>query len=130
MSEALSWPVHPGGSGSSDDVADALAAAEDAERPAQRYLAAHAAALRVAASVLAARRPRLNGRRGVWEVVAAVAPELGEWAAYFEALDLKRQAVAAGASGIVSSREADDLVRDAGAFADAAAWYRGGARRG
>lgn len=123
MSEAVPWvdvDTH-------DDVAAALAAAEDAVRPAPRYLAAHAAALRVAATVLAVRRPRLTGRRGVWEVVAAVAPELGEWAAYFGALELKRQAVAAGASGIVGTREADDLVRDARAFAAAAQWYR---RRG
>lgn len=126
MSEAVPWvdvDTH-------DDVAAALAAAEDAVRPAPRYLAAHAAALRVAATVLAVRRPRLTGRRGVWEVVAAVAPELGEWAAYFGALELKRQAVAAGASGIVGTREADDLVRDARAFAAAAQWYRGQEYRG
>lgn len=113
-----------------DDVAAALAQATDAERPAERYLAAHAAALRVAAAVLAVRRPRLSGRRSVWQVVAAVAPELAEWAAWFAGLELKRQAVAAGAVGIVSTREADDLVRDAYAFAEAAAWYRGGGGRG
>lgn len=117
------------GGGAVDDVAAALAVAEDAVRPATRYLAAHAAALRVAAAVLAVRRPRLRGRRGVWEVVAAVAPELGEWAAYFGTLELKRQAVAAGASGLVGTREADDLVRDAEAFAAAAAWYCGGGGR-
>ena len=49
-----------------------------------------------------------------------VAPELGEWAAFFGALQLKRQAVQAGASALVTEREADDLVRDAQAFAAAA----------
>lgn len=89
-------------------------------RPAERYLAAHRAALRVAAGVLARRRPRLRQRVGIWVVVAQVAPELGEWAQYFSLHQLKVQAVEAGAVGLVSSREADDLVRDAHAFAEAA----------
>ena len=103
-----------------DDVASALAAAEDAVRPADRYLAAHRAALRVAAGVLARRRPKLRERRSIWAVVAQVAPELGEWAEYFAMLQLKVEAVQAGAVGLVTSREADDLVRDAQAFAVAA----------
>ncbi len=127
-SPAQVWGVEAG-----DDIEAALAAAADAVLPAERYVAAHRAALRVAAWVLASRQARLRGRRpGVWEVVAAIAPELAEWAAYFGALELKRQAVAAGAFALVSTREADDLVRDARAFADAARWYRGrgGARHG
>lgn len=103
-----------------DDVGAALAAAEDAAGPAARYLAAHRAALRVAAGVLAARRPRLRERRNIWAVVAQVAPELGEWADYFAMLQLKVQAVEAGAVGVVTAREADDLMRDAQAFAVAA----------
>lgn len=103
-----------------DDVAAALVAAEDAVRPADRYLAAHRAALRVAADVLARRRPRLRERRNIWAVVAQVAPELGEWAGYFAMLQLKVEAVQAGATGLVTAREADDLVRDAQAFAAAA----------
>ena len=101
-------------------IAAALAAAEDAERPAERFVAAHTAALQVAAGVLARRRARLSGRRSVWLVLAQTAPGLGEWAAFFGALQLKRQAVEAGAVGIVTSREADDLVRDVRAFARAA----------
>ena len=103
-----------------DDVASALAGAEDEVRPAERYLAAHRAALRVAANVLARRRPRLRERRSIWVVVAQVAPELGEWAEYFAMLQLKVEAVQAGATGLVTAREADDLVRDAQAFATAA----------
>ena len=104
----------------SDDIAGALSAAEAADQPAERYMVAHRAALRVAAAVLAVRRPRLRERRGVWSVLAQVAPELREWAEYFAVLDLKRQAVEAGMVGVVTTREADDLVRDARAFAVAA----------
>lgn len=109
-----------GPSGVLDDIAAALAVAEDAIRPAERYLAAHRAALRVAAGVLARRRPRLRARVGIWALLARVAPELGEWAEYFAMIQLKVQAVDAGAVGIISTREADDLVRDAYAFARAA----------
>lgn len=106
-----------------DPLDSALAAAEDAERPAQRYLLAHLAALRVAAEAMAG-RPRRRGalhsldgtHRNVWAVLPEVAPELGEWAEYFGALQLKRQAVAAGAVALVGEREADDLVRDVRAF--------------
>ncbi len=104
-----------------DDVERALRAAEDADRAADRFVLAHRAALQVTAAVLAERRPRLVGRRSAWAVLAQVAPELAEWADYFGALQLKRQAVEAGASGVVSVREADDLVRDARAFRDVAA---------
>lgn len=114
-----------------DPVAAALEAAELAERPAQRYLLAHAAVLRIAAEALSG-RPRARGvlrtidgsPRNVWAVLPRVAPELGEWSDYFIALEPKRLAVAAGASAIVGEREADDLVRDARAFAAAAALGR------
>ncbi|HHX85940.1 MAG TPA: hypothetical protein GX694_11570 [Actinomycetales bacterium] len=119
----MSAESHPGWEAAPDlfdDVAAAIAAAEGAVRPAERYLAAHRAALRVAAGVLARRRPRLRERRSIWVVVAQVAPELGEWAEYFAMLQLKVEAVQAGAVGLVTTREADDLVRDAQAFAVAA----------
>ena len=102
------------------DVDATLAAAEEAPTPAQRFVLAHTAALQVAALVLARRRAKVSGRPGVWSILARVAPELGEWAAYFDALALKRRAVEAGAVGLVTGREADDLIRDAHAFARAA----------
>lgn len=110
-----------------DPVEVALAAAEAAEQPAQRYLLAHLAALRIAAEAMAG-RPRRRGalhsldgtHRNVWAVLPEVAPELGEWAEYFATLQLKRQAIAAGAVALVGDREADDLVRDARAFRAAA----------
>lgn len=107
------------------EIESALADADRADRPVDRFVAAHLAALRVAAAVLAARRPRVRGRRSVWDVLAETAPELGEWAAYFGALQLKRQLVAAGAIALVSEREADDLLRDARAFRAAAELGRG-----
>lgn len=110
---------------STDDLRrarSALAEAELAERPSDRYLAAHLTALRVVAVVLThrarsgtARRP--GGRpRNAWRMLAEVAPELAEWAAFFAATQAKRDAVRAGATSIVSAREADDLVRDVEAF--------------
>nr|NLI51409.1 chromosome segregation protein SMC [Propionibacterium sp.] len=121
----------PGGRVVDDPLGSALAAAEDAEQPAQRYLLAHLAALRIAAEALAG-RPRRRGalhsidgtHRNVWAVLPEVAPELGEWAEYFAALQLKRQAVAAGAVGLVGEREADDLIRDVRAFRAAVALGR------
>lgn len=97
-----------------------LTAAEAAATPARRFLLAHTAALQVAALVLSRRRADVSGRPGAWAALTRVAPELGEWAAYFDALALKRRAVEAGAVGLVTSREADDLIRDAHAFARAA----------
>jgi SAV_6107-like HEPN len=87
-----------------------------------RYAAAHLAALRSAAAVVAARaRPvdrgsRHRGPRSVWALLPDVAPELGEWAAYFAAGARKRAAAEAGLTGSVSTREADDLLRDADTF--------------
>lgn len=99
----------------------AILEAELTHRPSDRFLAAHAAALRVAALVLALRtHPALAQRRSrprnAWRLVAEVAPEFAEWAAFFAATEAKRDAVRAGATSIVSAREADDLVRDAQTF--------------
>jgi hypothetical protein len=96
----------------------ALLEAEEASSPGERFLAAHVAALRVAAVVLAVRsRPARTGRpRNAWRLLAEVAPELAEWAFFFAATEAKRDAARAGVTGLVSAREADDLVRDTGCF--------------
>lgn len=99
----------------------ALLEAELAEHPSERYLAAHLAALRVAAIVLTVRGGRSPGRpagrpRNAWLLVADVAPELAEWAAFFATTEAKRDAVRSGARALVTAREADDLIRDARAF--------------
>ena len=85
-----------------------------------RYACAHVAALRAAAALLAARaRPATaRGRRqkNAWVLLAEVAPELVEWAAFFAAGAGKRAAAEAGSTRAVTEREADDLVRDAERF--------------
>ena len=89
-----------------------------------RYAHAHVAALRATAALLAARaRPADRaGRRGrpvqrnAWVLLADVAPEFAEWAAFFAAGAAKRAAAEAGSRRAVTEREADDLVRDADRF--------------
>ena len=110
----------------------ALLEAELSTTPADRYLAAYLAAMRTAVTVLAVRaRPRhSSGPADVWQVLAHLAPEFGEWAAFFAAGRQKRLLVQAGAATLVSEREADDLLRDARDFHDlvarrlAASWRR------
>jgi len=107
-----------------------LTLAELATRPADRYAAAHLAALRAAAAVLAARpaalapppRPR-EGRAvprkapaNAWAELAVAAPELAPWAAHFAAGADKRAAASAGLSSAVSDTEADGLLRASGTF--------------
>ncbi|HLN78477.1 MAG TPA: SAV_6107 family HEPN domain-containing protein [Nocardioidaceae bacterium] len=87
-----------------------------------RYAHAHVAALRATAALLAARAHPAGPRRGrpaqknAWVLLAEVAPEFSEWAAFFAAGASKRAAAEAGSSRAVSEREADDLVRDADRF--------------
>ena len=110
--------------GSSAGVLDLLAAAHRGlteaaiePRASQRYALAHLAALRAAAAVLATRAAP-GGRRGprsAWELLSRAAPELSEWAAFFAAGAGKRAAAEAGIDA-VTTREADDLLRDADTF--------------
>jgi hypothetical protein len=90
-----------------------------------RYAGAHVAALRATAALLAARarpsattgRPgRSRSQRNAWVLLAEVAPEFAEWAAFFSAGAAKRAAAEAGSRRAVTEREADDLVRDADRF--------------
>jgi hypothetical protein len=103
----------------------ALLAAALEPRPQQRYVAAHIAALRAAAAILATRARRAgkgsSGPRSAWALLGRVAPELGEWAAFFAAGTSRRQvaelgAAELGAAGAITTREADDLLRDAQTF--------------
>jgi len=96
-----------------------LRTARTADDVGERYVAAHLAALRAAAAVLAVRgRPRRGSTLNVWEVLPRVAPELAEWAVFFASGAPRRAAVEAGLVGAVTTRQADDLVRDASTFAD------------
>jgi hypothetical protein len=86
--------------------------------PHDRYATAHLAALRTAAAVLADRAQVGNGSRRIrsaWEILPRVAPELTEWAEFFAAGARKRASAEAGIA-CVTTREADDLVRDAERF--------------
>ncbi|MBV9291295.1 MAG: hypothetical protein JO222_02510 [Frankiales bacterium] len=98
----------------------ALREAERAETPGERYATAHLAALRAAAAVLAARAvpadAKLRRPTSAWVLLAGRAPELAEWATYFAAGADKRAAALAGLRTAVTTREADDLVRDAHLF--------------
>ncbi len=94
----------------------------------QRYAQAHVSALQATAALLAARatpatpagpgarRPKRRGQKNAWVLLAEVAPELGEWAAFFASGAGKRAAAEAGSRRAVTEREADDLVRDADRF--------------
>jgi hypothetical protein len=95
-----------------------LAQASMADTAGERYAAAHLAALRAAAAVLAARSQPQKGRsrvRSVWVLLPQAAAEFAEWAAFFEASAAKRAAAEAGVA-CVASRDADDLARSADEF--------------
>jgi hypothetical protein len=101
-------------------AAESLSEAVAATDVPTRYAAAHVAALRSAAALLAARaRPapaRRRPQKNAWVLLAEVAPELGEWATFFAAGAAKRAAAEAGSTRAVTERDADDLVRDADRF--------------
>lgn len=97
-----------------------LAQACQAQRTNDRYIAAHLGALRAAAALLAAQngdhrphRRRLSGN--VWDGIARLAPELGEWADYFAVCGERRRALEGGTEH-ATGREADDLLRAAETF--------------
>jgi hypothetical protein len=99
-------------------AAAGLAEAHRDDDPLRRYPAAYLAALRAAAAVLAVRAepaPRGAGRN-VWDLLTRVAPELGEWAAFFSSCSGTRAAAEAGIERLVSRRDADDLLRQAEQF--------------
>ncbi|MCI2421893.1 SAV_6107 family HEPN domain-containing protein [Saccharopolyspora sp. K220] len=95
--------------------------AEEADRPGDRFVAAHIAALRAATAVVVSRSWQLESSRpaSVWTLLTEVAPELREWAAYFAARSDRRAAAEAGVPTITwlaadallaRSREFIDIV--------------------
>lgn len=102
-----------------DLASQGLAAAASAPQPHQRFVAAQLAALRAGAAVVAVRAPGPNRGQAanVWEILAHEAPQLAEWAVFFETGAARRQLVASGFA-IVGSREADDMLRDAVMFVE------------
>jgi hypothetical protein len=61
-------------------------------------------------------RPRRGSTRNVWHLLAVVAPELAEWAAFFASCSDIRAAAEAGIARLVGQRDADDLLRQAEQF--------------
>ena len=98
-----------------------LMAAQFSSEAGERFVHAHLAGLRAAAAVLAV-RGRPTGRRAlrtVWEMLAAVAPEVETWAAYFAAGAASRRAVEAGRSDAVDAARAEEVLCAAEDFVDA-----------
>ena len=99
----------------------ALSRAAMAPTPHERYAAAHLAALRAAAAVIATvapRNPHTGSRsrvRSAWVVLRESCPPLTEWADFFAAGARTRAAADAGIP-CVTPRAADDLVREAELF--------------
>ncbi|MEU8380781.1 SAV_6107 family HEPN domain-containing protein [Streptosporangium sp. NPDC048865] len=102
------------------DARDCLEEAAAARTSAARYVAAHLAALRAAAAVLAARPRPMQGRRrrlrSAWELLPEAEPRLAEWAPYFETSAAKRAAAEAGLTRTVSSRDAEEILSEAERF--------------
>ncbi len=97
-----------------------LVAAQFAPESWERFVHAHLAALRAAAAVVAF-HGRPSGRRAprnVWDMLSAVAPELGGWADRFAAGAGTRTAIEAGRFEVVSSEMAESLLCDAEDFVD------------
>ncbi len=117
-------PIHPPAAVQTlfDQARQGLIDAEYAAHPVDRYTQAHLAALRAAAAVLAARaKPHRRARpTSVWVLLATVAPELAEWSVFFAATSATRSAAEAGVRRLVTPRDADDLVRQAGDFLNVA----------
>ena len=93
--------------------------AYQAPTAADRYVAAHVAALRAGAALLATRaKPTRSSRiRSVWQMLPTIAPELQEWCTYFALIGQRRVFVEIGREH-VTQRQADDLMRDAEAFTE------------
>jgi hypothetical protein len=98
-----------------------LAEAGRENDPAERYAAAHLAALRAAAGVLAC-YPRLTVRTvrnaSAWTQLARVAPAYSEWAAVFAAGSAKRQAAVAGLTRLITESDATQMLRTATEFVE------------
>ncbi|MER6945685.1 SAV_6107 family HEPN domain-containing protein [Nonomuraea sp. NPDC000554] len=102
------------------DSRSCLTEAATARTPASRYVAAHLAALRAAAAILAARPRPMEGRRrrlrSAWELLPEAEPRLAEWAAFFSVSAAKRAAAEAGMVRGVSATDADELLAEAETF--------------
>ena len=95
-----------------------LVAAQLAGTPEEQFLHAHLAALRAGAALLQVTgRPGGRARpRTVWDMVAAVVPELTPWTVFFAAGATIRSAVEAGRDGVVDDARAERTLAAAEDF--------------
>ena len=96
-----------------------LAEVEGEVNPAEKFVKAYLCALRSAAAMLALRgRPHRGRARptSAWVLLTVVAPELREWAAFFESFSATCAAINAGITRAITQRSADDLARQAAQF--------------
>ncbi|WP_308210728.1 SAV_6107 family HEPN domain-containing protein [Nonomuraea thailandensis] len=102
------------------DSRSCLAEATGARTPASRYVAAHLAALRAAAAILAAHPRPTEGRRrrlrSAWELLPEAEPDLAQWASYFADTAAKRAAAEAGMVRRISAADADEILAEAETF--------------
>lgn len=94
-----------------------LATAAVALDPADRYIAAHLAAVRAASAYvdLAGNAPK-RGKRSIWELLVAIDPAWIPWAAFFSAGTKLRRAVEMGIP--VATKVADEMTAYAEDFRD------------
>lgn len=97
-----------------------LVAAQLAGSVGERFVHAHLAALRAGAALLEVTgRPRRRPTpRTVWDMVAAVAPELEQWTTFFAAGARLRAAIESGRDGVVDADRTDRTVAAAEDFQD------------
>lgn len=110
-------PLNQAGRELLDRARASLLAACRTSEVTERYVDAHLGALRAAAALLAARSApatRSSRPRSVWEILPRLAPELAEWADFFAASARQRAAIGRGQP--ISTRAADDLLREAETF--------------
>ena len=100
-----------------DRARHSLLEACQSEEVARRYDQAQLGALRAAAAVVATRSTSSHqptgqsGPRSLWELLPTIAPELSEWAGFFDVVGARRH-------HDHSAREADDLLRQSELFLD------------
>lgn len=98
-----------------------LVAAQLATDPAERFLHAHLAALRLAGALLqaAGARPPRGGTRSAWERLTAAVPSCASWATFFTSGARVRAAIDAGRPDSVDDAFASTWVAAAEDFRDA-----------
>lgn len=98
-----------------------VVAARSSQDPGERFVHAHLAALRAGAALVEqGGGPRRRGApRTVWDMVAATAPQLSDWAGWFAAAAPRRAAVESGRWVTVDDAEADTHLAAAEQFQDA-----------